>query len=216
MDQVSGIEPPCDHLYAEAQKDARYGCVEWGGPCRRTSEATRRARYRWDREAAVAGERRRVFCMSLGDFWDNQVPDEWRIEALNTVRQCRSLDWLILTKRPLNIRKMLPPDWVPHEWSHVWLGATVENMIEARRRVPALLRVPAGVHCPSHRCLSHLICGPGWGAASIGSLTAARQAPGMPVTWNRTGRETCAISAATQVPHFSSSRCGSGKRSRPI
>jgi hypothetical protein len=33
---------------------------------------------------------------------------------------------------------------------------------------------------------------------------------------NRTGRVTCAISAATQVPHFSSSRCGSGKRSRPI
>jgi protein gp37 len=52
---------------------------------------------------------------------------------LNRVRQCRNLDWLILTKRPLNIRKMLPPDWVPHEWSHVWLGATVENMIEARR-----------------------------------------------------------------------------------
>src|ERR1700722_2137217 len=100
MDQVSGIEPPCDHLYAEAQRDARYGCVEWGGPCRRTSEATRRARYLWDREAAVAGERRRDFCMSLGDFWDNQVPDEWRIEALNVIRQCRNLDWLILTKRP--------------------------------------------------------------------------------------------------------------------
>jgi hypothetical protein len=38
--------------------------------------------------------------MSLGDFWDNQVPDEWRIEALNAIRQCRNLDWLILTKPP--------------------------------------------------------------------------------------------------------------------
>jgi hypothetical protein len=40
--------------------------------------------------------------MSLGDFWDNRVPDEWRTEALNTVRRCRNLDWLILTKRPQN------------------------------------------------------------------------------------------------------------------
>ena len=73
------VGPACDHCYAEAQEDARYGRVEWGGPRRRTSEATRRAPYRWDREAAAAGERRRVFCMSLGDFWDNQVPDEWRM-----------------------------------------------------------------------------------------------------------------------------------------
>ena len=55
-------------------------------------------------------------------------------------------DWLILTKRPQNVLKMLPSDWGPHGWPHVWLGATVENMIEARRRIPILLRVPARVH----------------------------------------------------------------------
>jgi len=74
------------------QEDRRYGRVIWGGPRRRTSEATRRAPHRWDREAAAAGERRHVFCMSLGDFWDNQVADEWRDEALGIIRQCRSLD----------------------------------------------------------------------------------------------------------------------------
>ena len=47
--------------------------------------------------------------MSLGDFWDNQVPGEWRTEGLKyTIRQCRNLDWLILTKRPQNIRTPLP------------------------------------------------------------------------------------------------------------
>ena len=112
MGQVTGIEwcdhtynpwigctkvsPACDHCYAEAQEDRRYGRVKWGGPRRRTSQATRRAPYRWDREAAAAGERRRVFCMSLGDFWDNQVPHEWRTEAVNMIGQCRNLDWLIL------------------------------------------------------------------------------------------------------------------------
>src|SRR6185437_15083685 len=68
------VSPASDYCYAEAQEDARYGRVEWGGPRVRTREVTRRAPHRWDREAAAAGDRRRVFCMSLGDFWDNQVP----------------------------------------------------------------------------------------------------------------------------------------------
>lgn len=117
----------------------------WGGPRRRTSDATRRAPFRWNREASGADERRRVFCMSLGDFWDNQAPDQWRTEALNIIRQCRHLDWLVLTKRPQNIVKMLPTDWGSDGWPHVWLGATVENMAEARRRIPILLSLPARV-----------------------------------------------------------------------
>jgi protein gp37 len=140
------VSPTCDHCYAEAQEDRRYGRVSWGGSRRRTSEGTRRAPYSWDRGAAAAGRRRRVFCMSLGDFWDNQVPDGWRTEALNIIRECRNLDWLVLTKRPQNVAKMLPADWEPHGWSHVWLGATVENMTEAQRRIPILLKVSAHVH----------------------------------------------------------------------
>jgi protein gp37 len=84
--------------------------------------------------------------MSLGDFWDNQVPDDWRTEALEIIRHCRCLNWLILTKRPQNIGKMLPADWGPQGWPHVWLGATVENITEAQRRMPNLLKVPARIH----------------------------------------------------------------------
>jgi hypothetical protein len=64
--------------------------VEWDPPGRRTSDVTRCAVYRWDREAAAAGERRQVFCMSPRDFWDNRVPDEWRTDALNTRNSTRS------------------------------------------------------------------------------------------------------------------------------
>lgn len=106
MGQATGIEW-CDHTY--------------------TSHATRSAPYPWNRLPAAAGELRRVFCMSLGDFWDNQVPDEWRAEALNIIRECHNLQWLILTKRPQNIAKMLPADWWAHGWPHVWLGATVRT-----------------------------------------------------------------------------------------
>ena len=155
--------------------------------------------------------------MSLGDFWDNQVPDEWRTEALNTIRQCRNLDWLILTKRPQNIRKMLPSDWGPLGWSQVWLGTTVENMTEARRRTrSSFVYPPVCIGYRSRHCLSHLTCGLGLGGALIGSLSVARLVPRMLGTWNRTGRVICAISAATQVPRSFSSRCGSGNRSLPI
>ena len=61
---------------------------------------------------------------------------------LDAIRQCRNLDWLILTKRPQNVLKMLPSDWGSQGWPHVWLGATVENMIEAgRRNLPDCLGV---------------------------------------------------------------------------
>ena len=195
------VSPACDHCYAEAQEDARYGRVEWGGPRRRTSEATRRAPYRWDREAAAAGERRRVFCMSLGDFWDNQVPDEWRTEALNTIRQCRNLDWLILTKRPQNIRKMLPSDWGRLGWSQVWLGATVENMTEARRRIPILLRVPARVHWLSVAPLLERLdlrpwLGRGVDWIVVGGETGAKDARYMEPDWARDLRDQCSDTGA--------------------
>src|SRR6185437_12270169 len=56
-----------------------------------------------------------------------------------------NLDWLLLTKRPLNIPKMLPIMW-GDGWPNVWLGTTAENQEEADRRIPHLLKVPAKVH----------------------------------------------------------------------
>jgi protein gp37 len=53
----------------------------------------------------------------------------------------------MLTKRPQNIAKMLPDGGWP--WPHIWLGTTAENQIEADRRLPILLRIPAVVHFAS-------------------------------------------------------------------
>jgi len=91
------------------------------------------------------GLRPRVFTLSLGDFFDNQAEPEWRADAWAIIRECRNLDWLILTKRPQNIRKMLPPDW-GDGYPQVWLGTTTENCKEASRRIRHLLAIPAKVH----------------------------------------------------------------------
>jgi protein gp37 len=138
------VSDGCDHCYAETQQDHRYHRVIWGGERRQTTPATRLAPLRWNKQAKADGVRRRVFCMSLGDFFDNQVDPAWRTEVWTTIRLCRQLDWLILTKRPGNIAKMLPPGW--NVWPNVWLGCTVENQQEADRRIPILLAVPAAIH----------------------------------------------------------------------
>ena len=141
------------------------------------------------------------FCLSLGDFWDIQVADEWRTEALDVIRGCQSLDWLILTKRPQNIRKMLPPDWGAEGWPHVWLGVTTENMAEARRRIPILLRVPARVHWLSVEPLLEpldlrpwLGCGIDW--IIVGSESGTKAARQMDPDWARDLRDQCRTARA--------------------
>ena len=62
--------------------------------------------------------------------------------------QSRWIAWLILTKRPQNIRRMLPSDW-GDGYPNVWLGVTAEDQREARRRLPMLLRVPCKRHYAS-------------------------------------------------------------------
>ena len=142
------ISPGCDNCYAAAEwgEGGRFSRVVWGGERSRTKKQN--DPVKWDRDAAAAGVRRRVFCASLADVFDNQVPEDWRADLWALIARCRNLDWLLLTKRPQNIGKMLPPDW-GDGWPHVWLGCTAENQEEADRRLPILLRVPAVVHFAS-------------------------------------------------------------------
>jgi protein gp37 len=87
-----------------------------------------------------------VFCASMADVFDNHrsiLPD-WRANLWSLIAATPHLDWLLLTKRPQNIAKMLPPTW-SDGWPNVWLGTTVENQTEADRRIPHLLATPARV-----------------------------------------------------------------------
>ncbi len=138
------VSPACDHCYAEGWAK-RTGHPElWTGERRLTSEANWKQPIKWNRAAAAAGARHRVFCASLADVFDNQVPTHWRWELWQLIAHTPALDWLLLTKRPQNIAKMLPQVW-PWPMPNVWLGTTVENQEEANRRIPALLAVPARV-----------------------------------------------------------------------
>jgi protein gp37 len=138
------VGPGCDHCYAET-RDARFGGGHWGPHAerRRTSVKNWNQPIRWNRLAAEAGERHRVFCSSLSDVMDNHasVLPEWRQDLAALILATPNLDWLLLTKRVGNAEAMLRvmfPDGVP---PNLWLGATIVNQEEANRDIPKLLRV---------------------------------------------------------------------------
>jgi len=66
---------------------------------------------RWNRKAAITGERPRIFTCSMSDFF-HPGADEWRSEAWEIIRASQNLVWLILTKRPELIPDRLPSDCV--------------------------------------------------------------------------------------------------------
>lgn len=141
------ISPGCDHCYAEGWSK-RSGLVTWGRDRRRTSAPYWTEPHRWNLRAAEHWIPTRVFCGSLCDVFDNQVPDEWRHDLWRKIAKTPALTWMLLTKRPQNIATMLPPDGVTMfkhtwPWPHVWLGVTAENQAEANRRIPILLDAPA-------------------------------------------------------------------------
>lgn len=164
------VGPGCDHCYAEAMMDRRHGRVRWGSgnPRVRTSEETWKGPVRWNKAyqremdrarnaiLAFAPSRPRVFCASLADVFDNEVPPAWRADLFRLIEATPNLDWLLLTKRIGNAPGMLRETARMLEWPYVdvmpvgvppnvWLGATVVNQQEADRDIPKLLDVPARV-----------------------------------------------------------------------
>ena len=142
------ISTACDHCYAESWAKRTGGAHLWQGERRRTTASNWQQPVKWNRDAERAGIRRRVFCASLADVFDNQVPDAWRRDLWHLVSRTPHLDWQLLTKRPQNIAMMLPdesigaPAW-GNGWPNVWLGTTVANQEEAVRNIPHLLAISA-------------------------------------------------------------------------
>jgi protein gp37 len=100
---------------------------------------------KWNKEAARSGERRRVFCASMADLFEAKPELEaWRSRLWPLIEETPSLDWLLLTKRPQNVQRMVP--WAENWPTNVWLGTTAENQKYADLRIPRLLATQARVH----------------------------------------------------------------------
>jgi protein gp37 len=144
------VSPGCEHCYAETLA-RRYNFKVWG-PAKTTSRRMMSNNYwkqplKWNKAAKAAGVRPRVFCASMADvFEDHPELHEPRIRLFDLMDECQHLDWLLLTKRPENVRDMLlaaarPPGFP----RRVWIGTSVEDQRRADERIPHLLNIPARV-----------------------------------------------------------------------
>lgn len=146
------VSQGCTHCYAETMTKNRMGIDVWGltGRRQRTGKAVWRKPLRWNEEAALEKRPHRVFCASLADvFEDRPDTNSWRPDVFELIRECRWLDFQLLTKRPENFARMLPDDWSVANYPNVWLGTSIEDQRVAERRFD-LVSVPAIVHFVSY------------------------------------------------------------------
>jgi protein gp37 len=141
------VSPGCERCYAESW-DARWKGGHWGPKAERRffGDAHWNEPRKWNRDAEKAGVRRRVFCASMADvFEDRSDLDEHRLRLWHLVIDTPSLDWLLLTKRPENIHRLYPKAFLEEPPENVWLGTTAEDQRRLNERAPRLCEVPAAV-----------------------------------------------------------------------
>jgi protein gp37 len=149
----TNVSPGCDHCYAE-RIGQRQG-VKWGNaPRRRTTPSYWKQPLKWNADGPrfqrEHGCRQRVFSASLSDWLDNQVDPTWRADLCALVEATPNLDWLLLTKRPQNYRKMAPAHWQDQAPRNVWLGFTAEDQLHYDQRWQHVKQISAVVRFVSY------------------------------------------------------------------
>jgi len=172
------VSPACKFCYAEALSKRMPKLGNWGvgAERKRASERYLNGPLRWNRqldELALAGhnvERERVFCASLADWLDEEVPIGWLAHLLSVIERTPRLDWLLLTKRPgaweTRLEEVVESERCPRgdecveagcahcfalAWlersmpKNVWLGTTAEDQQRYDERIVELAKIPAVV-----------------------------------------------------------------------
>ena len=153
------VSPGCAHCYADSL-NTRWGKDNWGfapdgarKPLLERSEAYWQKPLLWNKQAAKADVRRRVF-PSMCDPFDEAAPLETVLRFWALIDETPWLDWLLLTKRPQNIQPMMDAisndNFSDDVWSfrhmpNVWLGTSAEDQQRLDERAAILLSFDARV-----------------------------------------------------------------------
>ena len=141
------VSPGCANCYAEAMSRRNPAVLgRWGDQGTRVIATDAWLHPpKWNREAKAAGQRKKVFCASLADvFEDRPELIAPRRRLFDLIGQTPNLDWQLLTKRPENFAALLPW-WTTNLPANVWLGVTAEDQPRAEERLPLLASAPAVV-----------------------------------------------------------------------
>lgn len=150
------VSAACANCYADSLSN-RFGPKIWGANRpRKKIKGAIGALMALDRKARAHGRVDKVFINSMSDFFEVDTAQpiidhngdpldtsltEMRKEAFHYMGMCRSLKFLMLTKRPENIRSMWPVIRSGELWKtdRFWLGTTAEDQTQAGKRIPKLL-----------------------------------------------------------------------------
>ncbi len=133
------VSPACKFCYAESWAK-RLGADIWGSKAERRffTDAHWQEPIKWDKEAAADGVRRRVFCASMADVFENRKDLNASRERLwGLIEATPHLDWLLLTKRIEHVKKLAP--WQGKWPRNIWLGTSTEKQNWLEKRVDHLL-----------------------------------------------------------------------------
>ena len=148
---ITGCSPVsvgCDNCYARrmAQRlKGRFGYRE-NGSFQVTFHPDRLVQpFKWKKA-------RKIFVCSMGDIFHDDVQVDWIDLIFGIIEHCRQHTFIILTKRPENIKKKLAEFYHNarrkffnnHMPDNVWIGVTVEHP-DYLWRIEELLPIPATV-----------------------------------------------------------------------
>jgi protein gp37 len=161
------VSPACDHCYAAALDRKRFSKTlgdataenpisHWGkgAPRHLTSDTYWKSPRQWAKRARTEKpmDRPRVFCASLADWLDDEVPIEWMARLLVLIYQTPELDWLLLTKRPGNWRDRLcaamgylDRDWLNGKCGRSSEGTWIGRWIEAATPYRGMGLIPGNI-----------------------------------------------------------------------
>lgn len=147
------VSPGCDNCYAKAQNKWLRGGKHWSKQGPRLAIANwRKTILKAKRVAIETGHRVPVFVASIADIFEKSMPlenmegkttDDIRQEFFEVAERTKECTFLLLTKRAVNINKMIPAHWrnggMP---DNIWFGASVCTQDEADKHIPHLLAAP--------------------------------------------------------------------------
>jgi protein gp37 len=199
------IDPECKHCYAETTDNQRWGGEHWGrtAPRKWTGDTYWKQLAKWNRKARETGERRRVFVGSLMDWAERHPVPEIRAEMdarlarfWGIAKECESLDFLMLTKRPEDAGALLPWASGGAPWSNIWIGVTAGTRDTLARKVTVLRSIPATMRFISCEPMLEDIPREDWNRALAGVpgtvynyLGDTADGPG-PIDWLIVGNES--------------------------
>ncbi len=146
------VSPGCDNCYAE-EWNAFRGNGMWGpGAPRREIMGAPALMAKLQRQAAAFraehGRPMLVFCQSMSDTFDNEVDDAWRERMWAAIEAAPDLRIMMLTKRGVNVPKMVPASWREKWPAHVGLMQSICTQREANREIVRLLEMKRDFEIP--------------------------------------------------------------------